>query len=487
MDNIDSRQYVRINNNGVKSLEFTDSDLDELPENLPDDAEILHCARNFLTELPRLPLNLDKLFCQNNNLTTLPELPPKLTTLVCTGNRLTSLPDLNNGLKLIDLNVNQLTSLPKLPKTLTHLYCNTNALTTLPELPDSLRIFTCWNNPFIAPFNAFVLDYNMSRNINRLKQDVNGYYAELKRKGRNLGSMMETLGRTEVQGRMGLGNNNTLRNVKANGTRKTLNKLPNGPLATIGSFLTGLPGSVNNQRNAAKRNFSAVNNLYGGKKRRNQKGGNLISLDYSNKGLRSLPELPYTLIELYCGNNQLITLPELPNIRDLYCNGNQLRVLPKLPETLELLICYSNQLRVLPELPASLISIIFKIGEHSNPFIEPFKSFTDEYERTDNILDLRNNVNSYWAEQKAKGRNLGSMMETLGRTEVQGRMGLGNANTPRNVNPNGTRKAANRIPMNALSLTGSFLTGLPGSVNNQRNALKGNFKGGKKPRRTRKN
>jgi hypothetical protein len=268
MDNIDSRQYVRINNNGVKSLYFTDSDLDELPENLPDDAEILHCARNFLTELPRLPLNLDKLFCQNNDLTTLPELPPKLTTLVCTGNRLTSLPDLNNGLKLIDLNVNQLTSLPKLPKTLTHLYCNTNALTTLPELPDSLRIFTCWNNPFIAPFNAFVLDYNMSRNINRLKQDVNGYYAELKRKGRNLGSMMATLGRTELQGRMGLGNNNTLRNVKANGTRKTLNRIPMNALALTGSFLTGLPGSVNNQRNAAKRNFSAVNNLYGGKKRR---------------------------------------------------------------------------------------------------------------------------------------------------------------------------------------------------------------------------
>jgi hypothetical protein len=41
--------------------------------------------------------------------------------------------------------------------------------------------------------------------------------------------------------------------------------------------------------------------------------------------------------------------------------------------------------------------------------------------------------------------------------------------------------------MNALALTGSFLTGLPGSVNNQRNALKGKFKGGKKTRRTRKN
>jgi hypothetical protein len=268
MDNIDSRQYVRISKNGVKSLEFSDSDLDELPENLPDDAEILHCARNFLTELPRLPLNLDKLFCQNNNLTSLPELPPKLRTLVCTGNSLRSLPDLNNGLELIDLNVNQLTTLPKLPKTLTHLYCNTNALTTLPELPSSLRIFTCWNNPFIAPFNAFVLDYNMSRNIDKLKEDVNGYYDELKKKGRNLGSMMATLGRSELQGRMGLGNNNTLRNVKPNGTRKALNRLPNGPLATIGSFLTGYRGPVNRQRNAAKRNFSTVNNLYGGKKRR---------------------------------------------------------------------------------------------------------------------------------------------------------------------------------------------------------------------------
>jgi hypothetical protein len=79
---------------------------------------------------------------------------------------------------------------------------------------------------------------------------------------------MATLGRTELQGRMGLGNNNTLRNVKANGTRKTLNRIPMNALALTGSFLTGLPGSVNNQRNAAKRNFSRVNNLYGGKKRR---------------------------------------------------------------------------------------------------------------------------------------------------------------------------------------------------------------------------
>jgi len=555
---MDINQYIHIDSHGRKVLELRGLSLTELPENLPDDIDILDCAFNSLTHLPKLPLNLESLYCGNNQLTSLPELPDTLIGLYCGNNQLTSLPDLNNGLKLIILNVNQLTTLPKLPNTVAHIFCGNNRLTTLPELPDSLRSFICWNNPFIAPFNAFVLDYSISRNINRLRQDVNGYYAELKRKGRNLGSLMATLGRTELQGRMGLGNNNTPRNVNPNGSRKAANRIPMNALDLTGSFLTGLPGPVNNQRNALKRSR---------KNRRKQKGGDPISLDYSSQELISLPELPDTLIELYCGNNQLrvlpqlpptlklldcginkltelpqlpptlqslscvandltvlpqlspnlkklycgnnklttlpeipdtlidlycgnnqlTTLPELPNIRDLYCNGNQLRVLPKLPETLEILSCYSNQLRALPELPASLISIIFKIGEHSNPFIEPFKSFTDEYERTDNILDLRNNVNSYWAEQKAKGRNLGSLMATLGRTELQGRMGLGNANTPRNVNPNGSRRAVNRIPMNALDLTGSFLTGLSGPVNNQRNALKGNFKGGKKTRRTRKN
>ena len=48
-------------------------------------------------------------------------------------------------------------------------------------------------------------------------------------------------------------------------------------------------------------------------------------LDYSNKGLTELPELPTTLERLDCSNNQLKELPSLPDtLEELDCSNNQL-------------------------------------------------------------------------------------------------------------------------------------------------------------------
>jgi Leucine-rich repeat (LRR) protein len=83
----------------------------------------------------------------------------------------------------------------------------------------------------------------------------------------------------------------------------------------------------------------------------------ILKLNISSKGIKSLPDLTRfkNLEELDCSNNQLTSLPTLPqNLKILYCSGNQLSSLPMLSETLERLFCSNNQLTSLPTLPQNL-------------------------------------------------------------------------------------------------------------------------------------
>jgi Leucine-rich repeat (LRR) protein len=101
----------------------------------------------------------------------------------------------------------------------------------------------------------------------------------------------------------------------------------------------------------------------------------------NNNQLTQLPELPQSLECLYCSSNQIIKLPEIPqlliqlyfpsnnlkqlpfelpqSLTHLYCANNQLIQLPKLPQSLQYLTCNYNQLTQLPKLPQSLFSLTF--------------------------------------------------------------------------------------------------------------------------------
>jgi uncharacterized repeat protein (TIGR01451 family) len=84
----------------------------------------------------------------------------------------------------------------------------------------------------------------------------------------------------------------------------------------------------------------------------------LTSLDCEDNQLSSLPTLPNSLGFLLCDNNNLTSLPTLPNnMSSLYCRYNQLTSLPTLPSTLLYLGFSNNQISTLPALPNSLISI----------------------------------------------------------------------------------------------------------------------------------
>ena len=81
----------------------------------------------------------------------------------------------------------------------------------------------------------------------------------------------------------------------------------------------------------------------------------LAELNCDNNNLKTLPDLPDGLVAFYCDNNSLTALPLLPNsIRGFYCNSNSLKTLPNLPDGLVLFSCDNNKLTTLPSLPDSL-------------------------------------------------------------------------------------------------------------------------------------
>jgi len=85
---------------------------------------------------------------------------------------------------------------------------------------------------------------------------------------------------------------------------------------------------------------------------------NLTYFDCSENLIKTLHTLPSGLTTLYCHSNQLTDLPELPNgLKYLHCSNNQLTELRTLPSSLEYLHCYNNQIRKLPNLPVDLYKL----------------------------------------------------------------------------------------------------------------------------------
>ncbi len=85
---------------------------------------------------------------------------------------------------------------------------------------------------------------------------------------------------------------------------------------------------------------------------------NLQTLWCNNNQLSSLPTLPNSLTFLKCSNNQLNSLPLLPSsLTSLNCGNNQLSSLSFLPINLEYLDCSQNQLNALPDLPNTLFDL----------------------------------------------------------------------------------------------------------------------------------
>ena len=77
---------------------------------------------------------------------------------------------------------------------------------------------------------------------------------------------------------------------------------------------------------------------------------------------------------------------------ELKCSNNSLKTLPNLPLTLMTLECNANLLARIPELPESLS--VFSCND--NPLIEPFKTFYAVYDASMDVAHLRASIHEYY-------------------------------------------------------------------------------------------
>jgi hypothetical protein len=188
----------------------------------------LYCAHNQLSALPQLPQSLSEINCSNNRITVLEPLPENLLALTCNNNQLTVLPELPQNLIALYCESNRLTALPKLPSTLQYLMASNNQITVIPDVP-FLSTITFNNNPLIEPFRTFQRAYELSRSHYDFLFKIQGYYKSIRDKGRKVSALKQSFG------------------------QKT-GPLPENLTASIGSFLSGKPGTLNMQTAALKRN-----------------------------------------------------------------------------------------------------------------------------------------------------------------------------------------------------------------------------------------
>jgi hypothetical protein len=215
--------------NTVIRLFIENNNLTELP-NLSETTPNLfglYCSHNQLTVLAPLPQSLMELKCSNNRITVLPPLPENLRTLDCANNQLSVLPELPQNLIALYCESNRLTALPKIPSTLQNLVASNNKITVIPDLP-FLSSVTFKNNPLIEPFRMFQRAYDRDRSHYGLLFKVQGYYKSIRDKGRKVNMLKQTLGRE--------------------------GPLPENVTASIASFLSGKPGTLNMQTAALKQN-----------------------------------------------------------------------------------------------------------------------------------------------------------------------------------------------------------------------------------------
>jgi uncharacterized repeat protein (TIGR01451 family) len=134
------------------------------------------------------------------------------------------------------------------------------------------------------------------------------------------------------------------------------------PDANFAAFLnTNYPGIMNGNQLDTTANVSSITSLQLDNLNISNLDGvvyfdNLLYLFCSNNQLTNLPDLPTGLVTLRCHNNSLTYLQQLPQgLGYLDVMDNQIESLPILPSTLENLDCRYNPISVLPDLPQSLL------------------------------------------------------------------------------------------------------------------------------------
>ena len=141
----------RARDDKVQTLKLDGLGLTSLPDclNLLPSVKSLEVRDNFLTEIGRVPPNLEALKAGDNCLKALPEdLPQTLRILSIYRNALSKIPTLPENLEHLDVYENALTALPFFPKSLRHVSAHGNRLSVIPYVHDAVILLNLSNNCF---------------------------------------------------------------------------------------------------------------------------------------------------------------------------------------------------------------------------------------------------------------------------------------------------------------------------------------------------
>jgi len=237
---------------------------------------------------------------------------------------------------------NNLTSLPNLPATLTQLACYNNAITSLPTLPPNLQSLSAQFNLLTAlPVLPVTLTYLncSSNNLGSLPPSLPPTLDQLQCSSCNL-STLPLLPNTLTQLHAYSNNLTSLPLLPASITTLLVNsnQLTDPSLAALPASLQTLWCGYNN--------ISSLPPVL---------PSGLLVLECAGNSLSSLPTLPTNLQNLTCYNNMITSIPALPNsLTQLFCSNNLISNLPDLPINLVELMCDTNPISCLPVLPDSL-------------------------------------------------------------------------------------------------------------------------------------
>lgn len=136
----------------------------------------------------------------------------------------------------------------------------------------------------------------------------------------------------------------------------------------------------------------------------------ITKLNYGNKGLNELPNNLREFVNvktLYCQNNKITELPELPpNLVKLVCSNNNLTTLSNLPNSLEELWCSGNPLVSLPPtIPVNLKYLY--IGVEQINLFRPYLEVRPNIGKNDvNFKFLRYKIGNETVDKKEEFYNI---------------------------------------------------------------------------------
>ena len=286
----------------LKQLHMQSNRLVALPAGL--DAvplEILNASYNSIAQLTSISDKLVRLNLTNNILSTFgfTSFPSTLKSINLQDNKLTRLPALGPNLEHLDVSFNELVHLPALPSNLKVLQADKNKLIDLPNLPVLLQQLSVSQNSIVAipTFPPSLTDINIG--MNQLTA---------------LPALPSMLINLNVE-------NNSLSSLPALPTNLLSlcigNNLFSGTLSNLPVSLIVLKCDTNT--------FTSITLPI---------PSILEVLTFSNNDVTVFPlnTLPGTLDKLYCANNGLLSIPQLPEtLVEIKAKGNVFTCLPNLP------------------------------------------------------------------------------------------------------------------------------------------------------------